>query len=211
MKKDQQKNSDKIKKTEVNELESLKQKNQELKKQFDELVKSSNDLKLQLENKNKYIDELNKDFVNIINQKALTAQKQLDIEIKKMQDKFEKDFAEKKKYALSDSLSELLGIISKFDLALNQQNNDPKVNNFLTGLKMFSTMFKSWLKSIGVEEINVKVGDKFDPNIMDAIIIESNPKQKNDHVEKVISKGYKLHDRIIQHTHVVVAKTDQVN
>ncbi len=211
MKKDQQKNSDKIKKTEVNELESLKQKNQELKKQFDELVKSSNDLKLQLENKNKYIDELNKDFVNIINQKALTAQKQLDIEIKKMQDKFEKDFAEKKKYALSDSLSELLGIISKFDLALNQQNNDPKVNNFLTGLKMFSTMFKSWLKSIGVEEINVKVGDKFDPNIMDAIIIESNPKQKNDHVEKVISKGYKLHDRIIQHTHVVVAKTEQVN
>ncbi|MBP5256821.1 MAG: nucleotide exchange factor GrpE [Mycoplasma sp.] len=211
MKKDQQKNSDKIKKTEVNELESLKQKNQELKKQFDELVKSSNDLKLQLENRNKYINELNKDFVNIINQKALTAQKQLDIEIKKMQDKFEKDFAEKKKYALSDSLSELLGIISKFDLALNQQNNDPKVNNFLTGLKMFSTMFKSWLKSIGVEEINVKVGDKFDPNIMDAIIIESNPKQKNDHVEKVISKGYKLHDRIIQHTHVVVAKTDQVN
>ena len=211
MKKDQQKNSDKIKKTEVNELESLKQKNQELKKQFDELVKSSNDLKLQLENRNKYINELNKDFVNIINQKALTAQKQLDIEIKKMQDKFEKDFAEKKKYALSDSLSELLGIISKFDLALNQQNNDPKVNNFLTGLKMFSTMFKSWLKSIGVEEINVKVGDKFDPNIMDAIIIESNTKQKNDHVEKVISKGYKLHDRIIQHTHVVVAKTDQVN
>ena len=211
MKKNQQENNDKVKKTEINELESLKLKNQELKKQFDELVKSTSDLKLQLENKNKYIEELNKDFINIINQKTLAAQKQLDIEIKKMQDKFEKDFNEKKKYALADTLSELLGIISKFDLALNQENNDPKVRNFLIGLKMFSTMFKSWLKSIGVEEIDIKIGDKFDPNIMDAIIIEPNPKQKNDHVEKIISKGYKLHDRIIQHAHVVVAKTEQNN
>ena len=211
MKKNQQENNDKVKKTEINELESLKLKNQELKKQFDELVKSTNDLKLQLENKNKYIEELNKDFVNIINKKTLAAQKQLDIEIKKMQDKFEKDFNEKKKYALADALSELLGIISKFDLALNQENNDPKVRNFLIGLKMFSTMFKSWLKSIGVQEIDIKIGDKFDPNIMDAIIIEPNPKQKNEHVEKIISKGYKLHDRIIQHAHVVVAKTEQNN
>lgn len=203
---EQSKNKNQAKKHETNELENLKLKNQELTNKLNQACSLIDDLKSQLDKKTKHIDELNKDFVNIINQKALTAQKQLDAEIKKMQDKFEKDLSEKKKYALADSLQELLGIISKFDLAISQENNDPKINNFLTGFKIFSTMFKTWLYSIGVEEIKVKVGDKFDPKIMEAIDIETKPKQKNDHVEKVISKGYKLHDRIIQHVCVIVAK-----
>ncbi len=211
MKKNEQKNNEELKKAEPNELESLKLKSQELQKQLDAEIKLNNDLKIQLNEKSKHLDELNKDFINIINQKAMAAQKQLDFEIKKMQDKFEKDLLEKKKYAIADSLSELLGIISKFDLAIGQENSDPKVKNFLIGLKMFSTMFKTWLKSIGVEEINVKIGDKFDPNVMDAIDVEYKSQQKNDHIEKVISKGYKLHDRIIQHAQVIVAKTKQLN
>ncbi len=211
MKKNEQKNNEELKKAEPNELESLKLKSQELQKQLDAEIKLNNDLKIQLNEKSKHLDELNKDFINIINQKAMAAQKQLDFEIKKMQDKFEKDLLEKKKYAIADSLSELLGIISKFDLAIGQENSDPKVKNFLIGLKMFSTMFKTWLKSIGVEEINVKIGDKFDPNVMDAVDVEYKSQQKNDHIEKVISKGYKLHDRIIQHAQVIVAKTKQLN
>jgi len=211
MKKNEQKNNEELKKAEPNELESLKLKTQELQKQLDAEIKLNNDLKIQLNEKTKHLDELNKDFINIVNQKAMAAQKQLDFEIKKMQDKFEKDLLEKKKYAIADSLSELLGIISKFDLAIGQENSDPKVKNFLIGLKMFSTMFKTWLKSIGVEEINVKIGDKFDPNVMDAVDVEYKSQQKNDHVEKVISKGYKLHDRIIQHAQVIVAKTKQLN
>lgn len=211
MKKNEQKNNEELKKVEPNELESLKLKAQELQKQLDAEIKLNNDLKIQLNEKTKHLDELNKNFINIVNQKALAAQKQLDFEIKKMQDKFEKDLLEKKKYAIADSLSELLGIISKFDLAIGQENSDPKVKNFLIGLKMFSTMFKTWLKSIGVEEINVKIGDKFDPNVMDAIDVEYKSQQKNDHIEKVISKGYKLHDRIIQHAQVIVAKTKQLN
>jgi len=211
MKKNEQKNNEELKKVEPNELESLKLKSQELQKQLDAEIKLNNDLKIQLNEKTKHLDELNKDFINIVNQKALVAQKQLDFEIKKMQDKFEKDLLEKKKYAIADSLSELLGIISKFDLAIGQENSDPKVKNFLIGLKMFSTMFKTWLKSIGVEEINVKIGDKFDPNVMDAVDVEYKSQQKNDHIEKVISKGYKLHDRIIQHAQVIVAKTKQLN
>lgn len=203
---EQSKNKNQAKKQTVNELENLKLNNQQLTNKLNQACNFIDDLKIQLDKKNKHIDELNKDFVNIINQKALIAQKQLDAEIKKMQDKFEKDLSEKKKYAIADSLGELLGIISKFDLAISQENNDPKINNFLAGFKMFSTMFKTWLNSIGVQEIKVEVGDKFDPKIMEAIDIETKPKQKNDHVEKVISKGYKLHDRIIQHVSVIVAK-----
>ena len=192
------------KKPEINELEKLKAKNNELSREVEESVKQILELKTQIEAKqnkihelnNKY-DQLNKDFVNIINQKASEAQKQVDNEIKK--------------YAVADSIPELLNIFSKFDFAVSQDVDNPKVKNFLVGLKMFSAMFKTWLKSIGVEEIEVKVGDQFDPNIMDAIDVEQKPTQKDDHVEKIVSKGYKLHDRIIQHVGVIVAKRGLFN
>ena len=203
---------------EVNELETLKAKNAELTKEIDESVKQIIELKTQIEAKqnkihelnNKY-EQLNKDFINIVNQKAAAAQKQVDNEIKNYHTKYEKEVAEIKKYAVADSIPELLNILSKFDFAISQEVNDPKVKNFLVGLKMFSTMFKTWLKSIGIEEIEVKVGDQFDPKIMDAIDVEPKPTQKDDHVEKIISKGYKLHDRIIQHVGVIVAKKELLN
>lgn len=206
------------KKPEINELEKLKTKNNELSREVEESVKKILELKTQIEAKqnkihelnNKY-DQLNKDFVNIINQKASEAQKQVDNEIKNFQAKYEKEIAEIKKYAVADSIPELLNIFSKFDFAVSQDVDNPKVKNFLVGLKMFSAMFKTWLKSIGVEEIEVKVGDQFDPNIMDAIDVEQKPTQKDDHVEKIVSKGYKLHDRIIQHVGVIVAKTGLLN
>ena len=206
------------KKPEINELEKLKAKNNELSREVEESVKQILELKTQIEVKqnkihelnNKY-DQLNKDFVNIINQKASEAQKQVDNEIKNFQAKYEKEIAEIKKYAVADSIPELLNIFSKFDFAVSQDVDNPKVKNFLEGLKMFSAMFKTWLKSIGVEEIEVKVGDQFDPNIMDAIDVEQKPTQKDDHVEKIVSKGYKLHDRIIQHVGVIVAKRGLLN
>ncbi len=206
------------KKPEINELEKLKAKNNELSREVEESVKQILELKTQIEVKqnkihelnNKY-DQLNKDFVNIINQKASEAQKQVDNEIKNFQAKYEKEIAEIKKYAVADSIPELLNIFSKFDFAVSQDVDNPKVKNFLAGLKMFSAMFKTWLKSIGVEEIEVKVGDQFDPNIMDAIDVEQKPTQKDDHVEKIVSKGYKLHDRIIQHVGVIVAKRGLFN
>lgn len=206
------------KKPEINELEKLKAKNNELSREVEESVKQILELKTQIETKqnkihelnNKY-DQLNKDFVNIINQKASEAQKQVDNEIKNFQAKYEKEIAEIKKYAVADSIPELLNIFSKFDFAVSQDVDNPKVKNFLVGLKMFSAMFKTWLKSIGVEEIEVKVGDQFDPNIMDAIDVEQKPTQKDDHVEKIVSKGYKLHDRIIQHVGVIVAKRGLLN
>ena len=206
------------KKPEINELEKLKAKNNELSREVEESVKQILELKTQIEAKqnkihelnNKY-DQLNKDFVNIINQKASEAQKQVDNEIRNFQAKYEKEIAEIKKYAVADSIPELLNIFSKFDFAVSQDVDNPKVKNFLVGLKMFSAMFKTWLKSIGVEEIEVKVGDQFDPNIMDAIDVEQKPTQKDDHVEKIVSKGYKLHDRIIQHVGVIVAKRGLFN
>ena len=57
MKKNEQKNNEELKKAEPNELESLKLKSQELQKQLDAEIKLNNDLKIQLNEKSKHLDE----------------------------------------------------------------------------------------------------------------------------------------------------------
>ena len=54
--------------------------------------------------------------------------------------------------------------------------------------------------------MSIQVGDEFNSEIMEAVEIETNPKQENNCVERVIEDGYKLYDRVILHAKVVVAK-----
>ena len=53
------------------------------------------------------------------------------------------------------------------------------------------------LKKYGVEEIN-RVGQVFDPNLEQALLVENDPSKEDDIVLEVLLKGYKLKDRVIR-------------
>ncbi len=61
----------------------------------------------------------------------------------------------------------------------------------------------------GVEEIEIKVGDSFDPIYHEAIedkecgVCEGDEKYKNK-IKKVLTKGYKIGDKVIRAARVVV-------
>ena len=75
------------------------------------------------------------------------------------------------------------------------------------GFQMFKAQFKSALEALNINEIDVKVGDEFDHNTMEAIDqCTDNPTQPNNHVEKVVDKGYKIFNRLIKPVRVIVAK-----
>ncbi|MDE7433801.1 MAG: nucleotide exchange factor GrpE, partial [Mycoplasmoidaceae bacterium] len=84
--------------------------------------------------------------------------------------------------------------------------DDPKVLNYQKGFNMFLTMFKTLLNDINVQEIDVKVGEEFNPNFMECFELQNSNDIKENHVIKVVNKGYKLHERIIVPTLVVVCK-----
>ena len=190
------------------------EKRKELEKEINQLKHLNKSLQKEVEEKQKKIDslqeklnELNANFVAKVQEKANQANEHLSREIKNFQEKQEKEMAEFKKYCVADKLNEIIDIIGRFDQAISFESQDPKINNFLMGFQMFKTQFKSALEALNINEIDVKVGDEFDHNTMEAIDqCTENPTQPNNHVEKVVDKGYKIFNRLIKPVRVIVAK-----
>lgn len=106
-------------------------------------------------------------------------------------------------------LSELYSaiIIEKFLPILDNLENAQKHLND-QGLAMVISQFNDVLSSEGVEEIKAE-GQNFDPRIHEAVeIIES---EEDGKVAKVISKGYKINDKVIRPVKVAVTKADESN
>ncbi|HUV42761.1 MAG TPA: nucleotide exchange factor GrpE [Patescibacteria group bacterium] len=70
------------------------------------------------------------------------------------------------------------------------------------GVSLVCTRFQAALESEGVKEIKAQ-GEKFDPEIMDAVEIV--PGQKNQ-VVNVVLKGYKLNDKVLRPAKVKVGQ-----
>ncbi len=72
-----------------------------------------------------------------------------------------------------------------------------KNSAILTGLEMVAKQFQDFLGETGVQTIDA-VGQKFDPNLHEAIAQEASAEVPEGHVVKQIRRGYKLKDRLLR-------------
>ena len=72
------------------------------------------------------------------------------------------------------------------------------------GIQLVCRQFDDVLKKLGAEEIKA-VGETFDPNLHDAVMHVEDENFGENTISKELKKGYKLKDRIIRHSMVVVA------
>ena len=137
--------------------------------------------------------------------------------IKVEQDKYVRLFAEFENYkrrtskerlelyktAGKEVLTSLVPILEDFKRALSQENADSDNE----GVKLIYNKFNETLKSQGLIEVEVNIGDFFDPDIHEAIsqIPATENKQKGKIID-IIQGGYKLGDNIINFPKVVVAQ-----
>ena len=186
------------------EVEHLKRIN-DLEKQLIEQQVQIIEKDKQITELRKQVKDLNESIVTKAKEVALEAQKQLDAKLKQYQEKFDSETKEAKKYALASSISEFISILNQLDIAINQEVEDPKVKNYLNGLKMFLNMMKNWLKSNHIETIKVNINDHYDPNYMEAIDTVKENNSTNFKVIKIVENGYKLYDRVIRPVKVIVS------
>ena len=74
------------------------------------------------------------------------------------------------------------------------------------GIEAIKRKFDETLNSLEIEEIN-PVGEKFDPNIAEAVMqVEKGEEDESETVKQVFEKGYKLKDKIIRYAKVSVVK-----
>ena len=117
----------------------------------------------------------------------------------------EKDHQEAMKYRSEGFLDELLPILDSFYVVLKNEPEDPALKNYLIGFQFIYRNLVSVLENEGVKEISPNVGDKFDANTMNAVETEEKDGEEGL-ITKVMTKGYKLHDRLVRPANVVVSK-----
>lgn len=123
-------------------------------------------------------------------------------------DNFRKRTAKEKSALYEDSvrntIEQILPVIDNFERALSSGEKEDKNSPFLQGMEMVYRQFKDILTSIGVEEIK-SVGEKFDPNLHNAVThIEDETFGESEVVEE-FQKGYIFKDKVIRYSMVKVA------
>ncbi len=105
------------------------------------------------------------------------------------------------KYALADTIRDLLPVLDNFDRALDHAEEG---DDFHKGVLLIYKQLFDVLKRHGVKPID-ESGVHFDPNIHEAVVREENAEVPSHTVVAVLQKGYFLHDRLLRPAMVKVA------
>ncbi|WP_457572045.1 nucleotide exchange factor GrpE [Desulfovulcanus sp.] len=109
------------------------------------------------------------------------------------------------KFATSTIIEDILPIMDNLELAITHGQKTEACRDLLQGVQMTLKMFKETLKKHGLEPVGEE-GEKFDPNIHEAMAQEEREDMEEGMVCQLMQKGYKLHDRLLRPARVMVSK-----
>ncbi|PIZ01173.1 nucleotide exchange factor GrpE [bacterium (Candidatus Gribaldobacteria) CG_4_10_14_0_8_um_filter_33_9] len=112
------------------------------------------------------------------------------------------------KYGQEELILKFLLILDNIERACQsfpQQGLDEQIQQIAQGFFQVKKQMQDFLKAHGVDEIEVKIGDCFDPNFQE--IVEEIEKQGgNSKIIEIMGKGYKINGRLLRPAKVKVAK-----
>ncbi len=164
-----------------------------------------------MEKEEKKVNEVQEDEVQENEETVENIQNEID----EMNDRYKRLFAEFENYKkrsqkerenmygmiTGDVVSKILPIMDNLENAANAKTEDIAYQD---GVKLVMKQFSNALKSFNVEEI-VALGQKFDPELHEAVShIEDDTKGEQEIVQEY-RKGYKIGNKVIRHSMVIVA------
>ena len=132
----------------------------------------------------------------------LALRSQADFENYKKRAAREKD--EAIKYANSSLLEKLIAIVDNFELGLEAARAEGEKSPVFSGMSMVLKQLMDFLADSGLQPIDA-VGQKFDPNLHEAIAHEPNHEIPEETVIRQTRRGYKMKDRLLRPSSVVVS------
>lgn len=150
----------------------------------------------------------------------LSVEEQLTQDLAAEKDKFIRLFAEFENYkrrtakeridlfktANQEVLLALLPVLDDFDRAQVEISKSGD-ENLLKGVELIHEKLRTTLASKGLEGVEVKAGDSFDPDFAEAITqIPAPSTDLKGKIVDVVEKGYKLGDKIIRFPKVVIGQ-----
>lgn len=105
----------------------------------------------------------------------------------------------------AELITEFLPVLDTLEKSAGSIGGDDETSkSWREGIQLVCRQFDDILKKLGAEEIKA-VGEAFDPNLHDAVMHVEDENLGENIISKELKKGYKLKDRIIRHSMVVVA------
>ncbi len=116
----------------------------------------------------------------------------------------ERDRKDMIEWAAADALGDLLNIVDDFDRAL-AADAPVEAQPYKAGLELIQKQLTDMLKKRGVITID-PLGADFDPHLHQAVAYEEVSGAREGEIVGLLSKGYKLGDRLLRPAMVKVAK-----
>ncbi len=161
--------------------------------------KKEDPAKIKLEQENKKLKEDNQ----ALNDKVL----RISAEMQNMMRRNEEKMQNMLKYEGEDLIKKLLPTLDNFERAIGMDDANllDEVSKFLSGFKMIYGNLSDVLKSYEVEVIDA-LHQPFDPNTMEAVLVEEVEGVEPNMVIDVLQKGYTYKGKVIRHAMVKVSK-----
>jgi molecular chaperone GrpE len=119
-----------------------------------------------------------------------------------------KEKEESIKYANTQLLTDLVDIIDDFERAIASSESTQDFKTLHDGVVMIESKFVSVLANkYGLKRFE-SVGEAFDPNRHEAVMMEGSGEHENPTVLADFAKGYYLHDRVLRTAKVKVSQAN---
>lgn len=156
-----------------------------------------------------------------VEEKELTKEEQLELEVAHQKDKYMRLYAEYDNYrkrtqsekvaiyadATAKAVENILPLADSLTMALSQFEGKDVPQEFSKGIELIANQLKASFDKMSVTPFG-EVGDEFDPNLHNAISKIEDENLGENTIAQVYQTGYKLNDKIIRHAMVVVANCD---
>jgi len=137
--------------------------------------------------------------------KALRAQ----AEMENLKKRIQKDLDDERKYGLTKIARELLSVADSLDLGLRAATGDsPEVVKLKEGNELIIKQFEAVFEKFNIEGID-PTGQPFNPELHQAMAMQSSADALPGTVLAVFQKGYILNGRLLRPAMVVVAKAEE--
>ncbi len=168
------------------------------------------------ENKNENEEIQNENTENVeVNEEKSEVVVDTKTEIEELEERYKRLFAEFENYKkrsqkerenlygiiTGDVVSSILPVMDNLEKAAETKTDD---TNYQEGVKMVVKQLSDVLDKFGMTEIET-LGQKFDPELHEAVSHIDDPSKGEQEIVQEYRKGYKIGNKVIRHSMVIVA------
>lgn len=110
-------------------------------------------------------------------------------------------------FVTADVVGKFLKVLDNFERAEQSVKTTNDMSGIVAGMEKIKRQFEQAFKELEVEEIPAE-GQKFNPELHEAVMRGQNPDLEDESIEQVFEKGYRLRNKIIRHSKVKVISND---